>query len=280
MDSSQIYDILQQGQQYKHELHLEKDRFYESIKAYTKADNDAGLFRLAGVKLDDFTAFEKLVFGMIEIYDQTVHRNHGTYDFRTPALKLTFDFQLAIKESHVHLKSHSFDELSRLTLSPPPLDDLNNNEEVKKSPKTATGYTPHHVHNEGDGPNSGEAIQEMLHGMLQDVRQNADQLEEGMHHHNLAFPSSGDGATIETVLKLNDDDRKDDENNAILIDQDNNEYIMTRPFDTTVIYEGTFPFSLSLFVCVQPYDNCTAKGWNGRSYEKNVYITMLMFFLF
>ncbi|KAG2220112.1 hypothetical protein INT45_006140 [Circinella minor] len=175
---------------------------------------------------------------MVEIYDQTVHRNHGTYDFRTPALKLTFDFQLAIKESHVHLKSHSFDELSRLTLSPPPLEDVNNDEEeVKISPKTATGYTPHHVHNEGDGPNSGEAIQEMLHGMLQEVRQNADQLEEGMHHHNMAFPSSGDGATIETVLKLNDDDGKEDENNAILIDQDNNEYIMTRPFDTTVIYE-------------------------------------------
>ncbi|KAI9499299.1 Sodium/hydrogen exchanger family-domain-containing protein [Zychaea mexicana] len=239
LDASQIHAVLQQGQQYKHELQLEKQRFHDSIKAYN-ADNDAGLFRLAGVKLDDFTAFENLVFGMFEIYGQTVHRKHGTYDFRTPALKLTFDFQLAIKESHVHLKSHSFDELSRMTQSPPPPKDLEGNDEeaaIEKSPKTAvTGYTPHHVHSEGDAPDSREAIQEMLHGMLQDVRQNADQLEQGMHQHNLAFPSSGEGATIETVLKLNDEDTQEDEN-AVLIDQDNNEYIMTRPFDTTVIYE-------------------------------------------
>ncbi|KAI8144716.1 Sodium/hydrogen exchanger family-domain-containing protein [Fennellomyces sp. T-0311] len=233
LDSTQIYNILQQGQHHKHELQLERERFYDSIRAY-KADNDAGLFRLADVKLDDFAAFEQLVFGMFEIYDHTVNRRHGTYDFRTPALKLTFDFQLAIKESHVHLQSHSFDELSRLTLSPPPV----NNNPAEEEPTTAakTGYTPHHVHNEGDGPDSREAIQEMLHGMLQDVRQNADQLEEGMHRHNLAFPSSGEGATIETVLKLNDDDTQEDEN-AVLIDQDNNEYIMTRPFDTTIIYE-------------------------------------------
>ncbi|KAI9278575.1 Sodium/hydrogen exchanger family-domain-containing protein [Phascolomyces articulosus] len=245
LDSSQIYDILQQGQQYKHELQLEKERFFESIKAYTKKENDdqhaKGLYRLAGVKLDDFKAFEHLVFGMFEIYDQMVHRNHGTYDFRTPALKLTFDFQRAIKESHVHLKSHSFDELSKLTLAPlPPNHDVGEEQQQDETPKTTTvktGYTPHHVHSEGDGPDSREAIQEMLHGMLQEVRQNADQLEEGMHHHNLAFPSNGEGgATIETVLRMNDEDKKEDEN-AVLIDQDNNEYIMTRPFDTTVIYE-------------------------------------------
>lgn len=166
---------------------------------------------------------------MVDVYDNAVHSSSRAYDFRTPALKLTFDFQHAIRESHQRLRADSFDELNRLTESVP--------EPQEQHDATAQHYTPHHEHTEGDAPDSAEAMKELLHGMLQEVRQNADQLEDGMHRHNLQF--GHEGATIETVLKLNDELNSDvSDESAVLIDQDNNEYIMTRPFDTTVIYEG------------------------------------------
>lgn len=211
----------------------EKEHLYESIEAFG-TDNDDVLYRLANVKLDDFTAFERLVFGMFDIYDQTVHqrRQQQSYDFRTPALKLTFDFQLAIRQSHLHLRSHSINELAQLT-------EQAHEQQEQVTPPSTQGYSPHHVHVENDTPDSREAIQAMLKSMLEEVRQSADQLEEGMHGHNIAFS----GGTFETVMKVNNDDDAaaddaGDDNNAILIDQDSNEYIMTRPSDTTVIYEG------------------------------------------
>lgn len=242
-EAAEIYEILEQGQQYRLSLELERDRLYQSIKSLN-TENAAALYRLADVKLNDFAAFETLVFGMFDIYDRTVNQHvrgdGAAYDFRTPALKLTFDFQLAIKEAHEHLQMHSFDELRKITQLPPqkaldprpPADDA----------KPTSTYTPHHVHTEGDAPDSREAVKEMLHGMLEEIRENADQLERGMQQHNLAFPSNGHGATIETVLKLSEDiengSQDTGEEGAVLIDQDNNQYIMTRPSDTTVIYEG------------------------------------------
>lgn len=233
---------MEQGQQYRHSLEFERDRLYQSIKSLN-TENDATLYRLADVKLNDFAAFETLVFGMIDIYDRTVHQrvrgDGAAYDFRTPALKLTFDFQLAIKEAHEHLQMHSIDELRKLTqLAPAQKEAV----DPQNDAKPTSTYTPHHVHTDGDAPDSREAVKEMLHGMLKEIRENADQLEKGMQQHNLAFPSNGRGATIETVLKLSEDDENGSQDNgeegAVLIDQDNNQYIMTRPSDTTVIYEG------------------------------------------
>lgn len=231
--------VLEQGQRFRHELLEEKKQLYDSIEAFG-SDNDDVLYRLANVKLNDFTAFERLVFGMFDIYDQTVHqrRQQQSYDFRTPALKLTFDFQLAIRQSHLHLRSHSINELAQLTEQAH--QQLEEEEDVPPTTQEQhQGYSPHHVHVEDDTPDSREAIQAMLQSMLDEVRQSADQLEQGMHGHNIAFS----GGTFETVMKVNNDDDAGaddagDDNNAILIDQDQNEYIMTRPSDTTVIYEG------------------------------------------
>ncbi|CAO3599332.1 unnamed protein product [Absidia cylindrospora] len=92
--------------------------------------------------------------------------------------------------------------------------------------------------------------------MLQEVSDTADQLENEMHQHNLQFTNGH----LETVFKVDDDDHHRGQSNASLhpphaanaepqgdaddipsivslIDQDQNEYIMTRPADTTVIYE-------------------------------------------
>ncbi|KAI7875379.1 hypothetical protein K492DRAFT_240306 [Lichtheimia hyalospora FSU 10163] len=232
-DAIRVDRVLEQGQRFRHELLEEKQHLYESIEAFG-TDNDDVLYRLANVKLNDFSAFERLVFGMFDIYDQTVHqrRQQQSYDFRTPALKLTFDFQLAIRQSHMHLRSHSINELAQLT------EQAHQDKDDPVTPTQAQGYSPHHVHVENDTPDSREAIQAMLQSMLQEVRQSADQLEQGMHGHNIAFS----GGTFETVMKVNNDDDaaaddSGDDNNAILIDQDDNEYIMTRPSDTTVIYE-------------------------------------------
>lgn len=210
---------------------MEKSRLYEGIKAFDPDQNAAALYRLAGVKLDDFAAFEDLVFGMIHIYDRTVSQRPTAtpYDFRTPALKLTFDFQLAIKESHEHLQSNSLEDLDLLSTT-------------KDKNSSSSGGTRGDAR---EGDSSREALKEMLRDMLQEVRQNADQLEKGMHRHHLAFPSvNSQGATIETVLKLSEEDHDvSEDNGAILIDQDNNEYIMMRPSDTTVIYEGKHDYS-------------------------------------
>ncbi|KAG0167931.1 Transmembrane and coiled-coil domains-containing protein 3 [Apophysomyces sp. BC1034] len=225
-DANELFDILQQGQTHLQQLQLEQRRLQKSIDAYVTI-HDAGLYRLAGIKVDDFLAFETLVFGMVNVYADTVRNHSSSYDFRTPALKLTFDFQLAIKESHQRLRTNALDNLGNDFATPQPLS-------------TNTLAAPHE-HIPGDTlVDSRETMQQMLHEMLQEVRENADQLEEGMQQHNLAF-ASGDHASIETVLKVGEDNSKgeqgSDESRVTLIDQDNNEYIMTRPSDTTVIYE-------------------------------------------
>ncbi|CAO0798958.1 unnamed protein product [Mucor circinelloides] len=72
-------------------------------------------------------------------------------------------------------------------------------------------------------------MKQVLHGMLKEVSDNADQLEEDMQQNNIVF-SSNDGR-VETVLKFRD------ENLVNLVDQDSNEYVMMKPSDTTVIIE-------------------------------------------
>lgn len=77
---------------------------------------------------------------------------------------------------------------------------------------------------------------QLLQGMLKEVSDNADQLEEDMQQNMIMF-STEDGR-VETVLKLDKDQQE--ENVVTLVDQDNNEYVMMRPSDTTVIIEGYF----------------------------------------
>lgn len=74
---------------------------------------------------------------------------------------------------------------------------------------------------------------QLLQGMLKEVSDNADQLEEDMQQNMIMF-STEDGR-VETVLKLDKDQQE--ENVVTLVDQDNNEYVMMRPSDTTVIIE-------------------------------------------
>lgn len=156
--------------------------------------------------------------GIFNIYANTVNQDT---DFKSPALKLTFDFQRAIKISHERIRSVSATQLevSNKTTSV-------NNEEA---------YSEHHIHNENE--DATDSVKDMLHGMLKEVSDNADQLEEEMQQNNLVFSSNH--AIIETVLKL-EDNQDSEESVATLVDQDNNEYILMRPSDTTVIIEGHY----------------------------------------
>ncbi|KAI8390132.1 Sodium/hydrogen exchanger family-domain-containing protein [Blakeslea trispora] len=192
--------MLQKGAEHKQELEIKKNQLYQSIEAAHRQNRDE-LYALAGVKLEDFEAFESFVLGILQVYDQTVSQPpfRSSYDFRSPALTLAFDFQKAIKISHQKYKS--------------------------------VAESVHRFH--ANQPVEDELMMQVIHTMLKEVSDNADQLENGMKQANMMF--SLDDARIETVLKLDQDGEKV----ASLVDQDNNEYVMMKPFDTTVIIEDT-----------------------------------------
>jgi hypothetical protein len=208
--------MLQKGSDHEKELQIKKNRLYESIKAVHGETNDE-LYALAGVQLEDYQAFQSFVLGILQVYDKTVSQGQfrSSYDFRSPALKLTFDFQHAVKISHQRLKS------------------------------VAGTFSEHAAHNnlstnDDNEDDDDESMKEILHGMLKEVSENADQLEEDMQQNMIIF--SSDDGRVETVLKLGKDQN---ENVVTLVDQDNNEYVMMRPFDKTVIIEGIY---LNIFI--------------------------------
>lgn len=191
---------------------MKKKRLFESIKAVHGESSDE-LYALAGVQLDDFQAFQSFVLGAFQIYEQTVNQDpfKASYDFRSPALKLTFEFQRAVKVSHQRLRSAS---------------------------SVSNKYSEQHEHmheNSHEEEEDVDSVKEIVKDMLKEVSENADQLEEDMQQNMILF--SADNAKVETVLKLGRDNPNEDMINAI-VDQDNNEYVLMRPSDTTVIIEG------------------------------------------
>ncbi|KAI8369162.1 Sodium/hydrogen exchanger family-domain-containing protein [Choanephora cucurbitarum] len=199
-NADKIVDMLQKGAEHKQALEIKKNQLYQSIEAVHGQERDE-LYALAGVKLDDFEAFESFVLGILQVYDQTVSQPpfRSSYDFKSPALTLAFEFQKAIKVSHQKYRS--------------------------------VAESVHRFH--ANQPVDDELMMQVIHTMLKEVSDNADQLENDMKQANMMF--SLDDARIETVLKLNQEDEKV----ASLVDQDNNEYVMMKPFDTTVIIEDT-----------------------------------------
>jgi hypothetical protein len=200
--------MLEKGQEHEQELTIKKNRLFESIKAVHGESNDE-LYALAGVQLEDFEAFESFVLGIMQVYNRTVMEDPlKNYDFRSPALKLSFDFQRAVKISHQKYKSAA------------------GSYSVKNHVHDTT--TENDIHYDLEE----ESMKNVLMGMLMEVSDMADQLEDDMKQNMLLF-STEDG-DVETVLKL------DEENIGTLVDQDSNEYIMMKPSDTTVIIEGNY----------------------------------------
>ncbi|ORE13484.1 hypothetical protein BCV71DRAFT_206167, partial [Rhizopus microsporus] len=211
LNAETIYKILQKGYNHEKQLVMKKKRLFESIKAVHGESSDE-LYALAGVQLDDFQAFQSFVLGAFQIYEQTVNQDpfKASYDFRSPALKLTFEFQRAVKVSHQRLRSAS---------------------------SVSNKYSEQHEHmheNSHEEEEDVDSVKEIVKDMLKEVSENADQLEEDMQQNMILF--SADNAKVETVLKLGRDNPNEDMINAI-VDQDNNEYVLMRPSDTTVIIE-------------------------------------------
>ncbi|CAO3635822.1 unnamed protein product [Mucor fragilis] len=206
-NAEQVFSILQRGADHEKELKIKKNQLFESIKAVHGESNDQ-LYALAGVQLEDYQAFESFVFGILQVYQKTVSQEpfKSSYDFRSPALKLTFDFQRAVKISHQRLKSAAGS-----------FSDTKSSHHHQPIPGVA------------DEDQERESMKQVLHGMLKEVSDNADQLEEDMQQNNIVF--SSDDGRVETVLKFRD------ENLVNLVDQDSNEYVMMKPSDTTVIIE-------------------------------------------
>ncbi|KAG1452593.1 hypothetical protein G6F46_009653 [Rhizopus delemar] len=204
------YRILEKGYEHEKQLVVKKKRLFKSIKAVHGESSDE-LYALAGVQLDDFQALQSFVVGIFRIYEQTVNQEpfKSSYDFRSPALKLTFEFQRAVKISH-----------QRLRLASTVSDKYSEKHKHLKSPEEET--------------QDPDSVKEILNDMLKEVSENADQLEEDMQQNMIVF--SADNARVETVLKLGRDNPNENVINAI-VDQDNNEYVLMRPADTTVIIE-------------------------------------------
>ncbi|KAG2214401.1 hypothetical protein INT47_000957 [Mucor saturninus] len=184
------------------------------------------------MQLADYEAFQSFVLGIIQVYEKTVSQEafKSSYDFRSPALKLTFDFQRAVKISHQRFKSVAGSYTDHTHKSP-------GNDEVE----LGVDSTLHE-----------ESMKEVLNGMLKEVSENADQLEHDMQQNMILF--SSDDGRIETVLKLGKDRN---ENVVTLVDQDNNEYVMMRPSDTTVIIEDTQLIHDFILIIVTSF----ALGW-------------------
>lgn len=208
-------------------MKIKKDRLYQSIKAVHGESNDE-LYALAGMQLADYEAFQSFVLGILQVYEKTVSQEafKSSYDFRSPALKLTFDFQRAVKISHQRFRSVAGSYTDHAHKSP-------GNDDVE----LGVDKTLHE-----------ESMKEVLNGMLKEVSENADQLEHDMQQNMILF-SSEDGR-IETVLKLGKDRN---ENVVTLVDQDSNEYVMMRPSDTTVIIEGLVTYSTIYVIIVNIY---------------------------
>lgn len=203
--------MFRKGEDHRTQLQIKKELLYQSIKAMHRESSDE-LYALAGVRLEDFEAFQSFVIGILQVYDQTVNQpsTSSAYDFRSPALKLTFDFQRAVKVSHERLKSvtTSFSNHTH---------DMVTNDQNNSANKETT---------------LDEPMKDVMNGMLREVSEHADQLEQDMQQNNIVF--SLDDARIETVLKLG---QEQDEHRVTLLDQDNNEYVMMRPSDSTVIID-------------------------------------------
>lgn len=231
-EAQSIYEILRRGQGYKQEL------FNKRLTIETKENaekEDAQLLDALDIKLMDLQALESLVFGMFDVYGDTL--DGSLKDFKAASLKQLSDFLLALQKSHQQI--HNI-----------PVKEAND----MPSEQTAVEhkYSEHHAHDVSEkGTEVGnEAVKDLVNDMLQDVRLNADHLEEGMHHNMFSEGlNKADGSTLEAVVKILDEEQNpgadsgaNNENaekgrQVTLIDQENNQYIMSRPSDTTVFYE-------------------------------------------
>ncbi|KAI8988013.1 Sodium/hydrogen exchanger family-domain-containing protein [Mycotypha africana] len=243
-NAENILDLLQRGEAYEKKLMDKKQRLYESIRRHKVSSNNQHqqdeLYTLAGVQLEDFKAFEDFVLGILQVYDTTVRKDpfKFTNDFRSPALKLTFEFQRAVKLSHQRLKTATGSLSAAAAAAAARAAGAAEAAEASlpDHEAEAVGKAAEMEEDMASIDTTTWGMEDVVNGMLHEVSQHADQLEDEMQN-NLMLLSTEDGR-VETVLKLtNDQGNGQGDSMVTLIDQDNNEYVMMKPSDTTVITE-------------------------------------------
>ena len=178
-------------------------------------------------------SLKNLTFGLLEIFNKIIdeHNTDDTLsqsDFQEVILKLISAFH------HTALKMNDTIFLEQI---------WNQYHINSKHNRTDT-----HVFIHGSKENMASDI---VDNVLQEVSDSADKLEENMHRRNFGA-NSNLRKTLETVIKLeeNDNYEQNDLDNEeetphrghakviTIVDADDNEYVLTRPSDLTMFYEG------------------------------------------
>lgn len=179
-------------------------------------------------------ALKTLTFGLLEVLDNIIdERNNddslSQSDFQKNILKLISTFH------HTALKMNDTAFLEQI---------WSQYNVHAKNNKNNTHVFIHKSHGAKENVAS-----EIVDDVLQEVSNSADRLEENMRRHNIGGGSNFRGS-LETVLKLEEDDEQADWGNEdeprrrghvkaiTILDVDNNEYVLTRPSDLTMFYEG------------------------------------------
>lgn len=93
-------------------------------------------------------------------------------------------------------------------------------------------------------PNNSTAVDSLMNEVMKDVAEKADKLEDSMKDNVFKEKQNTKGTTIETVLKVDKGEKIGTSNqtkssgNSMLIDSDNNQYVLSKPGDITDHVEG------------------------------------------
>jgi hypothetical protein len=176
-------------------------------------------------------ALKTLTFGLLEVLDNIIDERNtddslSQSDFQKDILKLISAFH------HTALKMNDTTFLEQI---------WSQYHAHSKNNKTDTHLFIH--------KGKENVASEIVDDVLQEVSNSADRLEENMRRHDFGGNSNLRGS-LETVLKLEEDDEQTDWGNEdeprrrghvkaiTILDVDNNEYVLTRPSDLTMFYEG------------------------------------------
>lgn len=189
-------------------------------------------------------AFKDLTFGLLDIFDKLTDTSdspeivYQSY-FNAEALRLISKFhRQALMMNDTEFLQHVWNQYVNHGVN-----------------KTTYNQTYKHTTDSGNNENESAAF-DIVKNVLKDVGVEADRVEENMHQNKLADGSKMHGS-LDMVFKLEDEDeyadheRENNPNSAqreehrrgtgkvkMILDRDNNEYVLTRPNDLTTFYEG------------------------------------------
>ncbi|KAI8903539.1 Sodium/hydrogen exchanger family-domain-containing protein [Gorgonomyces haynaldii] len=83
-----------------------------------------------------------------------------------------------------------------------------------------------------------EPIQKIVDGVMKDVAEKADTLETSLKDDKFKQGQKNEGTTIETVIKVKDKEQKNT-TQPVLVDSENNQYVLSKPGDITKYVEDS-----------------------------------------